>query len=97
MIELLLGYPVWDYPEPLKTVKFLISDSRVDPSLVENEALRWAIGNRFTECVKLLLIDSRVNTVGLSDKEIIWLKSNASIVKVLEWRKRGFMMEMRIS
>ena len=45
----------------IETVRFLLRDSRVDPSAEDNYAIKWSSENGHTEIVKLLLESSKIN------------------------------------
>lgn len=63
-------------------------DPRVNPSVMGNNPLSLVIDTNQVECVKLLLLDSRVSTENLSYIQREWLKRDEEIVKVLEWKKK---------
>jgi hypothetical protein len=66
-------------------VKLLLSDSRVDPSAEDNEALRDAARNGHVEIVKLLLSDSRVDPSSWDNEALILAAGNVNVevVKLL--------------
>jgi ankyrin repeat protein len=63
----------------------LLSDSRVDPSAEDNEALEDAACNGHTEIVKLLLSDSRLDPSAEDNKAIRYAARNGhtEVVKLL--------------
>jgi len=68
-----------------KIVKILLTDSRVNPSINNNYALRWASKNGHTEIVKLLLADERVDPSDQNNQaiQISSFYGHADIVKLL--------------
>ena len=46
-----------------KVVKVLLEDSRVNPCVDDNFALRWAVTNQYNKIIELLVRDSRMKEV----------------------------------
>jgi hypothetical protein len=45
----------------LQFIELMLADKRVDPSALDNDAIRWASANGHHKCVALLLADERVD------------------------------------
>jgi ankyrin repeat protein len=66
-------------------ISILIKDSRIDPSVDDNYAIRWASGGGYTEIVDLLLKDPRVDPSAEDNDAIRWayLSGHKNIVEML--------------
>jgi ankyrin repeat protein len=69
----------------VEIVSLLLSDCRVDPSALDNAALRYAARNGHVEIVKLLLSDSRVDPSARENRAIrdAARKGHTEVVKLL--------------
>ena len=69
----------------IEIIKFLIEDSRVDPSVRDNLSIIWASINGHLEVVKLLLQDPRVDPSARNNESIIWASNygHLEIVRLL--------------
>ena len=66
-------------------VRLLLSDKRVDPSVNNNYAIRWASRKGHPEVVRALLLDGRVDPSAYNNYAIQWASRNghAEVVRLL--------------
>ena len=66
-------------------VKLLLGDKRVNPTAVDNLAIRWASAYGHVEIVKLLLADKRVDPADIQNRAIRFASASrhTEVVKVL--------------
>ena len=68
----------------MEIVELLLQDIRIDPSILNNQAIRFASENGHLSIVKLLLADSRVDPSDSNDQAIRLASENLVLMLITQ-------------